>query len=104
MIRKDQIIEVEKFVNKINDNYEYIEGFKVFGVTIREAGIYRIPLLQSAYLETPNPDYNIIIDNKVYYKPHVRIDIGHRYTYKYFNNEEELDIWMQDLKSESEWA
>ena len=104
MIRKTKIIEVEKFVNKINDNYEYREGYKIFGITIRKAGIYRIPIFQSAYLETPNPDYNIIIDNKVYYKPHVRIDIGECNRYKYFDTEKELDIWMDDLASTSKWV
>jgi len=103
MIRKDKIINVEKFMNKVNDNYEYRKELKIFGITIRKSGIYVLPIVASAYLKDPNPELNIIVDNIVYYKPHVRINVGQEYLYKYFNTEEELDIWMEDLKSPSEW-
>ena len=63
MIRKDKIINVEKFMNKVNDNYEYRKELKIFGITIRKSGIYVLPIVASAYLKDPNPELNIIVDN-----------------------------------------
>jgi len=103
MIKKDKIIRVDKFINKVNVNYGYKKELKIFGITIREAGIYVLPIVASPYLKDPDPEFNIIVDNIVYFKPHVRIDVGQNYIYEYFNTEKELDIWMEDLRSSSEW-
>lgn len=102
MINRNNIITIDKIYKQVNENYEYKSELKIFGFTLRKAHFEKSFIFSRISKEVADIDDNSYVeDNIVYYKPHVRIDVGQRYIFKYFETAKELDKWYVETRAQT---
>lgn len=96
-INAQQITLIKIYYNAVCYKYDYLEEIKkTFWTSGREAGFYHWYDDRIRSIEELEEDNCIIIDKKVYYKPHVEIYLSDKNKHEYFfDSKEELDKFME---------
>ena len=107
--RRSNIVRIESYINKENDNYVLVEN-KGFLNIFFSSGIYSVDAFgfKKWFPEKEDvPKNNILIDNKIYYKPHIVLTLGNgKKETIYYDTEEEMLIERERMKEQedSNWV
>jgi hypothetical protein len=93
-----QITFIQIHYKTVSTKYEYLEEIKKsFWSNGREAGFYHWYDDGIRSIEDIEKDNHMVIDKKVYYKPHVKIYLSDKNKHEYFfESKEELDKFMKN--------